>query len=50
MIRDDFDAGTADELRAEAAAARRFLGALRRHPDPRDPDYPGDPSDEQESD
>ena len=50
MILDEFDACTADDLRAESAAQRRYLAALTRHPDPRDPDYPGDvpDTDEQE--
>lgn len=45
MILDEFDACTADDLRAEAAAQRRYRAALTRHPDPRDPDYPGDTPD-----
>ena len=39
---DDFDAITAADLRAEDLRKRRHLAALSRHPDPRDPDYPGD--------
>ena len=33
------------ELRQEAQARRRFSNALARHPDPRDPDWPGDDGD-----
>ena len=37
-----YESCTADELRAEDRDAKRRLAALIRHPDPRDPDYPGD--------
>ena len=39
---DEIDESTAAELRAEDLRRRRYLAALSRHPDPRDPDYPGD--------
>ena len=42
------DDSEAAELRAEARYARRFRNMLARHPDPRDPDWPGD--DEEEAD
>lgn len=41
-IFDECDEITAAELRAEDLRKRRYLAALSRHPDPRDPDYPGD--------
>ena len=41
-----YDECTADELRAEDRCARRYQAALSRHPDPRDPDYPGDIDDD----
>lgn len=44
---DDFDAITAADLRAEDLNQRRYSAALCRHPDPRDPDYPGDLEEEE---
>lgn len=35
------DDSTRDDLRAEAAANRRYHALLCRHPDPRDPEWPG---------
>lgn len=35
------------ELRADRAAQRRYNAEYLRHPDPRDPDYPGDEGDEE---
>jgi len=37
---DDYDFDL-EELRQEAQARKRYQDALARHPDPRDPDYPG---------
>ena len=37
----DLDEDVAAELRAEARARRMFMARLYRHPDPRDPEYPG---------
>ena len=45
-IFDECDEITAAELRAEDRCARRYQAALSRHPDPRDPDYPGDIDDD----
>lgn len=45
---DDFDAITAADLRAEDLHQRRYSAALCRHPDPRDPDYPGDLEEEED--
>lgn len=42
----DPDEDTRAELRQEAAARRRYEQQLAAHPDPRDPDYPGNESDE----
>lgn len=30
-----------DELRQERQAQKRYADGIERHPDPRDPDYPG---------
>jgi hypothetical protein len=38
---DDHDDHDLAELRAEAAAERRYRGLLARYPDCRDPDHPG---------
>ena len=46
-IFDECDEITAAELRAEDLRKRRYLAALSRHPDPRDPDYPGDLEEEE---
>ena len=37
----DLDENVAAELRAEDRARRAFMAKLSRHPDPRDPEYPG---------
>lgn len=37
------DEHEAADLRAQVAAARRYLKQLTRHPDPRDPDHPDHP-------
>ena len=37
----DLDEDVAAELRAEDRARRAFMAKLSRHPDPRDPEYPG---------
>ena len=42
--RDLYDEHEAADLRAQAAAARRYQQQLARHPDPRDPDHPEDPN------
>jgi len=34
-----------EELAAQVASERRITRAYARNPDPRDPDYPGDPED-----
>ena len=34
-----------DELRIQAQFERRYQRELLRHPDPRDPEYPGDDGD-----
>jgi hypothetical protein len=34
-----------EELAAQVASERRIARAYARNPDPRDPDYPGDPED-----
>ena len=34
-----------EELAAQVASERRIARAYLRNPDPRDPDYPGDPED-----
>lgn len=36
----------AQDLAAEARAQREYCNALLRHPDPRDPDFPGPDADE----
>lgn len=46
-IFDECDEITAAELRAEDLRKRRYRAALSRHPSPRDPDYPGDPQEEE---
>lgn len=35
-----------EELHQEDLARKRYLNRLAAHPDPRDPDYPGDEDDE----
>ena len=53
MLFEDYDAeaacdeSTAAELRADDLRQRRYRAALSRHPSPRDPDYPGDPQEEE---
>ena len=53
MLFEDYDAeaacdeSTAAELRADDLRQRRYRAALSRHPDPRDPDYPGDLEEEE---
>ena len=37
----ELDAIERSELLADRKAERRYLSQLARHPDPRDPDYPG---------
>ena len=37
------DESEAEELRAQVRFERRQLARYIRNPDPRDPDYPGDP-------
>ena len=44
---DEIDESTAAELRADDLRQRRYRAALSRHPDPRDPDYPGDLEEEE---
>lgn len=39
---DAYEDPEVEELRAEARDERRYFQRLRAHPDPRDPDYPGD--------
>lgn len=38
----DFDQDDLDDLRAEDNARRRYRNQFLRHPDPQDPDFPGD--------
>ena len=38
---DDYDDFDLEELRQLRHARRAYEDALARHPDPRDPDYPG---------
>lgn len=38
------------DLYIEARHARQYHAKLMRHPDPRDPDYPGDPDDNEGED
>jgi hypothetical protein len=44
---DDYDVyqSMREELAAQVASERRIARAYLRNPDPRDPDYPGDPED-----
>ena len=42
------DSDTRAELLAARSRNRRLRNALMAHPDPRDPDYPGDETDEGE--
>lgn len=44
---DLMDEDTRSELLAERKAERRYSAALAAHPDPRDPDYPGDEGDDE---
>jgi hypothetical protein len=38
----DYDDPEVQELAAQVRAERRYAAQLAAHPDPRDPDYPGD--------
>lgn len=40
------DQDTIDDLRAEDRKRRQYQARLAAHPDPRDPDYPGDDPEE----
>ena len=42
----ELDAIERSELLADRKAERRYLSQLSRHPDPRDPDYPGPDEDD----
>jgi hypothetical protein len=46
VSRDDYD-DNREELLQQRNAERRYQRELARHPDPRDPDYPGDFGDEE---
>lgn len=43
----DYDNAEVQDLLAERVATRRYAAQLAAHPDPRDPDYPGDEEDEE---
>ena len=45
----ELDAIERSELLAERKSERRYLSQLSRHPDPRDPDYPGPDEDEDDA-
>lgn len=45
---DDAYDDTRADLIQERNADRRYRAALAAHPDPRDPDYPGDESDDEQ--
>lgn len=44
--RSDWDSNM-EELHQEDLARKRYLGRLAAHPDPRDPDFPGDDADDE---
>ncbi len=46
MCSDDFEG----ELIAQDRASRQYQAELLRHPDPRDPDYPGDIEEDENDD
>lgn len=48
MIDDDDYDDEAETLRLDDLAKKRYHNQLMRHPDPRDPDYPELPEEEQE--
>lgn len=42
MTDHDFDQDDLDDLRAEDNARRRYHNQLMQHPNPQDPDHPGE--------